>query len=73
MGEPFSNFIVLILLRSGQVFTLLIGFPYPHNALVALHFVVSSSSLVYSLNRCSFFICIWRFSMVLVVMLMSSP
>ena len=69
--EPSSNFIVLILLRSRRVFYLLIGFPYPHIAPVPSHFVVSSSSPVYSLNMCSFLICIWMLSRVLVLMLMS--
>jgi len=72
MGEPYSNFIVLIWLRSRCVFSLLIGLPYPHSAPLASHFVVSSSSPVYSLNKCSILICIWRFSSVRVVILMSS-
>ena len=50
----------------------LIGFPYPKRAYVASHLEVSSSSLVYLLKRCSFFIWICRFSRVPVVILMSS-
>jgi hypothetical protein len=69
MGEPSSDFIVLIRLSRRRVFSLLIGFLYPHGSHGASHFVVSSSSLVYLLNICSLFIRIWRFSRVLVVML----
>ena len=72
MGEPSSNSIVLIWLRSRRVFPLLVGLPYPNSAHVASHFVVSSSSHAYSLSVRSFLICIWRFSRALVVMLMSS-
>ena len=64
MGVPFSNLIVEIWLRSRCVFYLLMGLPYPHNALVALHLVVSSSRPVYLLSKWSFFICICRSSSV---------
>ena len=72
MGVLSSNLIVEIWLRSRFTFSLLMGFPYPHSAHVASHFVVSSSRPVYLPNRWSFFICIWRLSRVPVVMLMSS-
>ena len=72
MGVPSSNLIVEIRLRSRCVFSLLMGFPYPHIAHVASHFDVSGSRPVYLLNRQSFLICICRLSRVLVVMLMSS-
>ncbi len=72
MGEPSSNLIVLIWLRSTRVFSLLIGLPYPHSVPVASNFVVFSSSPAYLLRICSLLICIWRFSRVPVVMLISS-
>ena len=72
MFVPSSNSIVLIWFVNRLMFALLIGFPYPHRAPVALHLEVSSSSPVYLLKMCSFFIWICRFSRVPVVMLMSS-
>jgi hypothetical protein len=53
------------------VLALLNGFPYPQSALVASHLVVFCYSHVYLLKRCRFFICVSRFSRVLVVILMS--
>jgi hypothetical protein len=72
MGVPYSNSIVEIWLRSRRVFSLLMGFPYPHSAPVTSHLVVSSYRPVYLLNRCSFLIYICRLSRVHVVMIMSS-
>jgi hypothetical protein len=72
MGVPSSNLTVEIWLLSRRVFSLLMGFPYPHRAPVASHLVVSSSRPVYLLNIRSFFTCICRLSRVPVVMLMSS-
>jgi len=56
MFMPSSNLIVLIWFISRLVMALLIGFLYPQSTPVASHLVVSSSSHVYLLNRCSFFI-----------------
>jgi len=70
-GEPSSNCIVLVWLRSRRVFSLLLELPYPHSAHVASHFVVSSFSPVSSLNRCNLCIYILRFSRVPGVMLTS--
>ena len=66
-----SNLNALLWLLSRLVLALFNGFPYPHSAHVASHFVVSIPSPVYLLKRCSFFICVWRFSRFLVVMMLS--
>ena len=67
-----SNLIVLIWFIIRFMLALLNGFPYPQSAHVGSHLVVSSSSLVYLLKRCSLFTCVWRFSRVTLLMLMSS-
>ena len=69
---PSSNLIVLTWFVNRLMLALLIGIPYPQRAPVASHLEVCSSSHVYLLKRCSFFIWICRFSRVPVVMLMSS-
>jgi hypothetical protein len=56
MFVPSSNLIVLICFVNRLVLVVLIGFSYPQRAPVASHFEVSSSSHVYLLKRCSFFI-----------------
>ncbi len=66
-----SSFIAWIWHISRCVFALLVGFPYPRIALVASHFVVSNYSHVYLQNKCSFLICVGRFSKVPVVFLRS--
>ena len=72
MSVPSSNLIVLILLLSRMVLALLIGFPYPQSTLLASHLGAFSSSPVHLLKRCSFVICVSRFSWVPVVILISS-
>jgi len=71
MFVPSTNLIVLICFVSRFLLDLLIGFPYPQRAPIASHVEVFSSRHVYLLKRCSFFIWIYRFSRVLVVMLVS--
>ena len=56
MFVPSLHLIMLILFICRFVLALRTGFPYPQSAPVASHLVVSNSSPVYLLKRCSFFI-----------------
>ena len=71
MFVPSSNLIVRIWFVSRLVLALLIGFAYLQRASVASHLQVSSSRPGYLLKRCSSLFWIFRFSGVLVVILMS--